>query len=229
MGFRENLTMESVLIAIAHSSLVFVHMFAMVLAAATMTLSGVAIFHRRTVNHALLMKSSKATLWSLLILWVSGLSAMLLDGAGPAAWFSGQPLLLAKLTVVAFLTVSSWVLHRYAFPTVGRPSRKIRRNTWRVAALGAFSSVSWGYALFLGAAKSGLLHMDFSGFMLLYGVASILAIGMALYWVQPILYVKSLPMVFEVVKRRRSKSSTSAPTDRHNPSTTPALRVVGSI
>ncbi len=220
--------MESVLIAIAHSSLVFVHMFAMVLAAAAMTLCGVAIFHRRTVNHALLMKSSKATLWSLLILWASGLGVVLLDGIDPAAWLSGQPLLLAKLTVVALLTVSSWVLHRYAFPTVGRPSRKIRRNTWRVAALGAFSSVSWGYALFLGAAKSGLLHMDFSGFMLLYGVASILAIGMALRSVQPILYVKSLPMVFEVVKRRSSKSSISASTGSQNQNTAPSLRVVGT-
>jgi hypothetical protein len=219
--------MESVLVAIAHSSSVFVHMFAMIFAAAAMTLSGVAIFHHRTVNHVLLMKSSRATLWSLLILWVSGLCIVLLDGSDPAVWFSGRPLLLAKFTVVAFLTLSSWILHRYAFPTAGRPSRKIRRNTWRVAALGAFSSISWGYALFLGAAKSGLFHLDFSGFMLLYGFISVMAIGMALRWVQPILYVKSLPMVFEVVKPRRSHRLTSAPI-RHQTQNATSLRVVGS-
>jgi hypothetical protein len=220
--------MESVLIAIAHSSMVFVHMFAMILAAAAMTLSGVAIFHHRTVNHALLMKSSRATLWSVFILWASGVCIMLLDGSDPASWFSGRPLLWAKLTVVAFLTVSSWILHRYAFPTVGRPSRKIRRNTWRVASLGAFSSISWGYALFLGAAKSGLLNMDFSGFMLLYAVASLAAVVMALRWVQPILFVKSLPMVFEVVKRRRPSSSSSA-SAKHRAQNAVSLRVVGPV
>jgi hypothetical protein len=227
MGLRENRDMESVLVAIAHSSLVFVHMFAMILAAAAMTLSGAAIFHHRTVNHALLMKSSRVTLWSLLILWVSGLCVMLLDSSDPTSWFSGRPLLLAKLTVVAFLTLSSWVLHRYSFPTVGRPSRKIRRNTWRVASLGAFSSVSWGYALFLGAAKSNLLNMDFSGFMLLYGFVSAAAVVMALRWVQPILFVKSLPMVFEVVKRRRSSSSSK--TSGHRTQNAVSLRVVGSM
>ncbi len=172
---------------LVRSLLIFLHLACLIAAGISIAFGDYAILRHRPVNRELMLKSSRAVAWSLLALWVTGLSVIALDMSTTSLILSKAPKLQAKLTVVVILSLNGFLLHRYTLHTLGG-SRKPTEGDVRLAAiLGAVSAASWGYAVFLGVARAWTPILGYAGFITLYSLAVAAGIVVSLRWVRPLL------------------------------------------
>lgn len=172
---------------LVRSLLIFMHLAAMIAAGISIAFGDYAILRHRPANRDLMVKASRAVTWSLVGLWVTGLSVISLDMSTVSLTLSKAPKLQAKLAVVLILTVNGFLLHRYTLTALGGRQQPTEQQVRLAAILGAVSATSWGYAMFLGVAKAWAPILGVTGFLLLYALGLTFGIAVSLRWVRPML------------------------------------------
>jgi hypothetical protein len=169
------------------SLLIFGHLAAMIAAGISIAFGDYAILRHRPINKHLMAKASRAVAWSLAALWVTGLFIASLDMSAASLTLAESPKLQAKLTVVVALTANGYLLHRYTLRALSAPHLITEQQIKLAAILGAVSTTSWAYAMFLGVAKAWTPILGYNGFVILYALALAVAIAASLRWMRPIL------------------------------------------
>jgi hypothetical protein len=192
---------------LVRSLLIFMHLAAMIAAGISIAFGDYAILRHRPVNRDLMVKASRAVTWSLLALWITGLSIISLDMSTVSLTLAKAPKLQAKLTVVLILTANGFLLHRYTLTALGGRKQPTEQQVKLAAILGAVSATSWGYAMFLGVAKAWTPILGASGFLMLYALGLAFGIAVSLRWVRPMLMRPQGTDTGRVSRRRTRQAS----------------------
>lgn len=192
---------------LVRSLLIFMHLAAMIAAGISIAFGDYAILRHRPVNRDLMVKASRAVTWSLLALWITGLSIISLDMSTVSLTLAKAPKLQAKLTVVLILTGNGFLLHRYTLTALGGRKQPTEQQVKLAAILGAVSATSWGYAMFLGVAKAWTPILGASGFLMLYALGLAFGIAVSLRWVRPMLMRPQGTDTGRVSRRRTRQAS----------------------
>lgn len=118
-----------------------------------------------------LIKAADIMFVALVVLWISGLTLVLLGYLEDPQRYLMNEKLWAKFAVVAVLTLNGIALNYYSFPriTCARGFLSIPGVEQILVALtGAISSVSWLFACYLGIARPWNYTVDFSYVMFIY-------------------------------------------------------------
>ena len=118
-----------------------------------------------------LTKSADIMFIALVVLWISGLSLVLVGYIDNPQQYLLNEKLWAKFTVVAVLTLNGIALHYFSFPRMissrgllGQPAIE----QILMALTGAVSTVSWLFACYLGIARNWNYTVDYSFVMFIY-------------------------------------------------------------
>lgn len=118
-----------------------------------------------------LTKSAEIMFIALVVLWISGLSLVLLGYLENPQQYLMNEKLWAKFTVVSVLTLNGIALHYFSFPRVTSRRGLLGLPTFEqilVTLTGALSSVSWLFACYLGIARPWNYTVDYSFVMFIY-------------------------------------------------------------
>ncbi|HSX51933.1 MAG TPA: DUF2214 domain-containing protein [Cellvibrio sp.] len=118
-----------------------------------------------------LTKSAEVMFIALVVLWISGLSLVLLGYLENPQQYLMNEKLWAKFTVVSVLTLNGIALHYFSFPRVTSRRGLLGLPTFEqilVTLTGALSSVSWLFACYLGIARPWNYTVDYSFVMFIY-------------------------------------------------------------
>lgn len=118
-----------------------------------------------------LTKSAEVMFIALVLLWLSGLTLVLLGYLENPQQYLMNEKLWAKFTVVAVLTLNGIALHYFSFPRVTSRKGLLGLPTFEqilVVLTGALSSVSWLFACYLGIARNWNYTADYSFVMFIY-------------------------------------------------------------
>jgi hypothetical protein len=108
---------------------------------------------------------------ALVLLWISGLTLVLLGYLENPQQYLMNEKLWAKFTVVSVLTLNGIALHYYSFPRVTSRRGLLGLPTFEqilVVLTGALSTTSWLFACYLGIARPWNYTVDFSFVMFIY-------------------------------------------------------------
>lgn len=108
---------------------------------------------------------------ALVVLWISGLSLVLMGYVENPQQYLMNEKLWAKFTVVSLLTINGVALHYFSFPRVISPRGLMGQpaiDQVLVTLTGAVSSVSWLFACYLGIARPWNYTVDYSYVMFIY-------------------------------------------------------------
>lgn len=180
-------------IATSRMFLVYLHLLAIAGAAVAVAFGDYAIFAREHIDNAMLRKAAIFATLALGVLWVTGLSIIVLDLGVDLDALAAKPKLLAKLTVVSVLTINSLALHFQAFPSFATPHADTMKAATMPAIFGAISAASWIFAAFIGVAKPLASALGYGGFMALYAAVLGGAIVVAMMIVRPRLASRLAP------------------------------------
>src|SRR5216684_4223410 len=165
---------------IARQALLYGHIIAFALALAAVIKEDVHLLRAKRIDSASLHATAKLVKWLLLALWVTGVPMVMMDIGTDVSVLLGKPKLLAKLIVVAALTLNGILLHLVAFPMVtGKPQNPNKAATI-AATLGAVSITSWLYASFVGVARIVAPYFSLHDFAMLYLLALAIAVSFAI-------------------------------------------------
>ena len=165
---------------IARQALLYGHIIAFALALATIVREDVRMLRASRIDLASLHATAKSVKWLLLVLWITGVPMVMMDIGIDVAALLAKPKLLAKLIVVAALTLNGILLHLVAFPMVTGRRRNPNRAATIAVALGAISITSWFYASFVAVARIVAPYFSLTDFVMLYLLALALAVSFAL-------------------------------------------------
>lgn len=180
-------------IAASRALLVYTHLLALMAAVAGIAMADFSILARRgsagprRVSRKLLQRAMTLVAGALAALWVTGLALITLDTGWQLDALLARPKLQAKVVVVLLLSLNGWLLHRWVFRELLVLGHLPAELMPRATLLGAVSAASWGYAAFLGLAAPFAAALGLGGFLGAYGVALLLAYGVALRFVLPVL------------------------------------------
>ena len=156
--------------------IVYAHLLAACVAVGVLLMQDLALAKtrgRRLSDTAVreLIKAADIMFVALVILWISGLSLVLMGYLENPQQYLMNEKLWAKFTVVSVLTINGIALHYFSFPRVisytglvGQPAM----DQILVALTGAVSSVSWLFACYLGIARPWNYTVDYSYVMFIY-------------------------------------------------------------
>ena len=129
-----------------------------------------------------LTKSAEIMFMALVVLWITGLTLVVIGYLENPQQYLMNEKLWAKFTVVSVLTLNGIVLHYFSFPRVtsrrgllGLPSVEQLLET----ITGAISSTSWLFACYLGIARPWNYTVNYSFVMFIYAGLLIAAIIVA--------------------------------------------------
>lgn len=166
----------------ARQLLLYGHLLAFAFAFATVVREDLALARADWIDPARLRRTAHQVLLLLVVLWLTGIAMLAMEGKlDPRAWVL-QPKLAAKITVVSLLTVNGLLLHWIAFPLMTKAQRFPLRAAMVCVVLGAVSAVGWSYSAFLGVARVIAPTMRYSDFLALFGLtlAAALLVGLTL-------------------------------------------------
>ena len=118
-----------------------------------------------------LTKSAEIMFIALVLLWISGLTLVLVGYLENPQQYLMNEKLWAKFTVVSVLTLNGIALHYFSFPRVTSRKGLLGLPTFEqilVVLTGALSSVSWLFACYLGIARNWNYTADYSFVMFIY-------------------------------------------------------------
>jgi hypothetical protein len=164
---------------IVHQALLYAHIIFFALAMATILREDCRLLFSRRIDPAAIWSTAETIKWLLLALWISGLLMIGIDIGLDGSALLGKPKLMAKLTVVAVLTLNGALLHFVAFPILTKPRRNPRLAARLAATLGAVSTTSWLYASFLGVARLVAPYISLKAFLGMYVLALVSAATIA--------------------------------------------------
>ena len=165
---------------IARQALLYGHIIAFALALATIVREDVRMLRASRIDSVSLYTTAKSVKWLLLVLWVTGIPMVMMDIGTDVAALLAKPKLLAKLIVVAALTLNGISLHLVAFPMVTGHQRNPNRTATIAAALGAISITSWFYASFVAVSRIVAPYFSLNDFVMLYLLALAIAVSFSL-------------------------------------------------
>lgn len=122
---------------------------------------------------------------SLAVLWFTGLVLIGIDTGFAVDKIVNNPKLMAKLTVVVVLTVNGMVLHRYLMPLLNSSRARTVLAATAFSLVGAISMVSWISAAALGVAKPIASMFSYAGFISIYAMGVLVAVGAAFTVMRP--------------------------------------------
>jgi hypothetical protein len=169
---------------IVRQTLLYGHIIAFALAIATVLKEDVRLLRAKRIDPEGLLATAKSVKWLLLALWVTGIPMVMTDIGTDASLLLGKPKLLVKLIVVGALTLNGILLHLVGFPMVMGKVQNLNKAATIAATLGAVSTTSWLYVSFLGAGRLVAPYFSLSDFAILYILALILAVSLALMFVR---------------------------------------------
>jgi hypothetical protein len=152
----------------------FVHVLAFALALSAVWRADLALLRSRHVDFARLQGSARGLVWTLAVLWASGLLLIGLQVGSDIAALWANPKLVAKLLVVSALTVNGLALHALAWPALHRRSgvqplvSTVSNLPLTPVVLGAISSASWLAATFIGVSRLVAPTLQLVDFLVLY-------------------------------------------------------------
>ncbi|HTF98413.1 MAG TPA: DUF2214 domain-containing protein [Cellvibrio sp.] len=120
-----------------------------------------------------LRKAADIMFIALVILWVTGLTLVIVGYLENPQQYLMNPKLWAKFTVVSILTLNGLLLHYFSFPRVISRAGLLGRSFLEqnlIAITGAVSSTSWLFACFLGIARPWNYTANYEFVMLVYAV-----------------------------------------------------------
>ena len=115
--------------------------------------------------------------WLLVLLWLTGVPLVGLSFDWDFSLLADNPKLLTKMIVVLALTLNGVMIHVAVLPMLKSRSVNFRYAAIVSCAVGAFSTISWLYASFVGVARLIAPQLSLVQFVGLYGI--LLAGGLA--------------------------------------------------
>jgi hypothetical protein len=165
---------------LARQALVYGHIIAFALALATILKEDARFLRAKRIDSASLLESAKLVKWLLLALWLTGIPMVLMDVGTDVSLLLSKPKLVAKLIVVAILTLNGILLHRVAFPILTQKPKKPARAATIAAMLGAISLASWLCASLLGASRIVAPYFSLYDFVSAYLLVLAMALAVAI-------------------------------------------------
>lgn len=175
------------MVSIMKTLIVYAHLLAACVAIGILLIQDLAL--AKTRGKALpaaaikdLTKSASIMFVALIVLWISGLSLVLLGYLDNPAQYLMNEKLWAKFTVVSVLTLNGIALHYFSFPRVTCARGFLSVPGFEqilVVLTGAISSVSWLFACYLGIARPWNYTVDYNYIMFIYSGLLICAIIVA--------------------------------------------------
>lgn len=156
--------------------IVYVHLISACVAVGILLMQDLALAKTRGNALALdaikeLKQAAEIISLALIVLWVSGLTLVLIGYIDNPQEYLLNEKLWAKFTVVAILTINGIVLHHFSFPRVAS-SRGIMGlgsiEKILVVFTGSISTVSWLFACYLGIARSWNYTVNYGFVMFVY-------------------------------------------------------------
>lgn len=151
-------------------ALVYVHLFAFAITIAQVIRFDLVWLRTRDLDASAFAITARIVMIGLLVLWTTGLALIGLSTGLDVQALLDRPKLVAKLIVVAALTLNGLALHRFALPRLGR-GRPLPAWT-----LGAISTTSWTAAALIGAARHVAPSLALSDYLTGYAVALVTAV-----------------------------------------------------
>jgi hypothetical protein len=173
------------LTTVGRQALLFLHLMVFAYAISAILKADLEVLFGKQIAAAGLVTDTKAITVALGFLWLTGLGLIALDVGFDWAALVSKPKLATKLTVVILLTLNGIALHRIAFPMLSTPQASPTRSATVCAVLGAFSSVTWIYAAFVGSARLIAPWTNYGLFMGLYVASLLVGVVVALVVVRP--------------------------------------------
>jgi len=171
---------------IARQLFLFGHLIAFAIAISEVARGDIQLL-RSGIDAGRLRVGTDIILWSLATLWLTGFALIFLEVSFDFEALLHRPKILAKLIVVAILSLNGILLHRLAFPLLTGETKRSHRAIVICSILGAISTASWLYAAFVGAARFIGGFLTLGTFLALYATVLIGAIAIALVFVRPLL------------------------------------------
>lgn len=196
--------------AIVRTACVLGHLLSVLVATAGVVFADYAVFAGRRIDAKLLTAASGLVSVALGLLWVTGLMMIWMDTGFDLATIASSSKLLAKLTVASILTLNGALLHQLAFPRLATPQRAPRQAALLPTVLGAVSSASWLFAVFVAASKQLAAGLTYRDYLALYVIVLTLGIAFAVTVVRPKL-VDQLRRSATPRRGRESRPADSAP------------------
>lgn len=167
--------------------IVYAHLLAACVAVGILLLQDLSLAKTRgkplsTIAIEELRKAADIMFIALVILWVSGLTLVVMGYLENPAQYLMNPKLWAKFTVVSILTLNGFLLHYFSFPRVVSHTGLLGRSPLEqslIAITGAISSTSWLFACFLGIARLWNYTTQYEFVMLVYAALILGAIIVA--------------------------------------------------
>jgi hypothetical protein len=148
--------------------LLMLHVLCVIAAAIGIAFAELSLFKEKTVDGALLRTGCRVVLGALCLLWLSGLLIIWIDTGFDLQLIASKPKMVAKVSVALLLSVNGYLLHRYFFDAIDKPTLNLRKAANTAAAMAAVSGASWLYAVFLGLAKPLTRFVALPGFAAMY-------------------------------------------------------------
>lgn len=166
--------------------MILAHLAAFAVALSAIMREDYNLIVKRRIDPVAIREASRMVLWALLALGATGAAIIWIDTGFDIAVIATKSKVLAKLSVVAVLSVNGAIIHLMAFPAF-RSRKSLLRFVPALSVLAAISAVSWFYAAFLGIAKPLTGMLGYSGFMALYTVLLVVGILFSLTAIRPLL------------------------------------------
>lgn len=156
--------------------LVYIHLMAACVAVGILLMEDLALAKARGKTLSLraiseLKQAASIISLSLIVLWISGLTLVLVGYLdNPQEYLMNQKL-WAKFTVVIILTLNGLVLHHFSFPRIASNRGILGLGNVEKALVmlsGCVSTTSWLFACYLGIARSWNYTADYSFVIFLY-------------------------------------------------------------
>jgi hypothetical protein len=179
--------MESSALVWVRYVFVFAHVIALAIAlGAVLKEDYKLLFGRETrIDVEQIHQVSRLVFISLAALWATGLGLIGIDTGFSIEAITGSPKLMAKLTVVGVLTLNGFALHRYLLPMLNSARAQSAAAATAFSVVGAISMVSWLYAASLGVAKPLAHIFNFAGFISVYAMCVLVAVGVSFTLLRP--------------------------------------------
>ena len=168
---------EPLFTLVAQQALLYSHVLLFALALAEVLRQDWRLLNASRLDLQELEAVAERVKWLLILLWATGLPLVGLAFDWNFALLVTKPKLMTKVIVVLALTLNGVAIHAAVLPMLKSRSVSYRTAAVISCAVGAFSTVSWLYASFVGVARLIAPQLSLYQFVGLYAI--LLAGGLA--------------------------------------------------
>lgn len=168
---------DSLLTLVVYQFLLYSHVLIFALALAEVLRQDWRLLRAARLDIRELEEVAGRVKWLLVLLWATGIPLVGLTFDWDVSHLITKPKLLTKIIVVLALTLNGVMIHAAVLPMLKSGRATLRYTAVVSCFAGAFSTVSWLYASFVGVARLIAPKLDLIQFVGLYSI--LLAGGLA--------------------------------------------------